>query len=510
MKKYERLLYLLVGLRLVIPYLLQHPVYEPHRDELLYLAEGRHPAWGYMEVPPLLSWFAWLTHALGGSMFWIKCWPSLFGAATLYVCGRLVLLAGGKAFALWLLFIGFVFSVYLRVFFLFQPNPPEVFFWTMLIFAMVRYVQTTHIAWLYVFGISAGLGMLSKYSVAFYVASLLAAIALSKYRTLYANKHFWLGAGSGLLLFLPNLIWQYRHGFPVFHHMEELRQTQLQYISPLSFLTDQLIMFLPCFFVWLAGLYYVSFSKIEKRFRFVGWSYVFVIAILLAGRGKNYYSLGVYPVLLAFGAVYLERLTTAQKAWRYLLHVPVILFGVIFLPLALPLARPVQLADFYRKTASHNTGALRWEDLKNHPLPQDFADMLGWEEMAQKVASAYHGLSKEEQVQTLIFCNNYGMAGAVNYYGRKYGLPEAYSDNASFLYWIPDTVPARHLILVTRDADELQHDYIKYFATARFTDSVTNPYAREYGDRIMLATGANDGFRKMFKDKIAASRQKLK
>lgn len=507
MKNYNKLLYALALLRLVLPYLLQHPVYEPHRDEFLYLAEGNHLAWGYMEVPPLLSFFAWLTHALGGGMFWIKLWPSLFGAATFVVAGKLIMLLGGRSFALWLLFLSFTFSVYLRLFFLFQPNPPEVFFWTMIAYSLIRYTQQGHHKWLYVFGVSVGLGMLSKYSVAFYTISILAGIALTRHRTLFVNKHFWLAALLGFVIFLPNLIWQYIHHFPVFYHMQELRNTQLQYISPLSFLADQFIMFLPCCFVWLAGLYALFFSSAAKNFRFAGWAYFFVIVILLIGQGKNYYALGAYPVLLAFGSYHLEHITTApKKVWRYIMMVPVFVLGFIFLPLALPLFEPVKLAAFYQKTNLKQTGTLKWEDLEDHPLPQDFADMLGWEETTKKVAAAYRTLSPAQQRETLIFCNNYGMAGAVNYYRDTYNLPEAYSDNASFLYWLPDNKPMTNLILVCNDPNELEQDYIRLFQSARFTDSVTNRYAREQGAYIMLATSADERFAEYFNEKILAKK----
>ena len=510
MKRHNMLLHVLALLRLALPYFLQSPVYEPHRDEFLYLAEGNHLAWGFMEVPPLLSVFAWLTHFLGDGMFWIKLWPSLFGSATFIIAGKIVLSLGGRSFALWLLFLSFTFSVYLRLFFLFQPNPPEVFFWTMIAYSLIRYVETNKNMWLYVFGVSVGLGMLSKYSVAFYTVSILGGILLTKHRTLFINKHFWIAAFAGLIIFMPNLLWQYSHHFPVFFHMRELQQTQLQYISPLSFLSDQIVMFLPCCFVWLFGLYYVSFSYKEKRFRFIGWAYVLVIAILLIGHGKNYYSLGAYPVLLAFGAYYLERITVTMIIWRYAMMIPVFCIGFILLPLALPLYEPVKLATFYQKVGAEKSGALKWEDLQNHPLPQDFSDMLGWEEMAKKVAVAYHSLSPVEQQQTLIFCNNYGMAGAVNYYGKRYNLPEAYSDNASFLYWLPENKPMNNLILVCTDTDELQHDYIKLFKSARFTDSVTTMYARERGDFIMLAKGADERFARFFNQKIAEDKASMK
>lgn len=510
MNRYNKLLYLLVLLRLLLPYLLQNPVYEPHRDEFLYLAEGNHLAFGFMEVPPMLSIFAWLTHLLGDGIFWIKLWPSLFGAATFLVAGKITLLLGGRSFALFLLFLSFTFSVYLRMFFLFQPNAPEVFFWTMIIFSIIRHVQTGNNKWLYIFGISVGLGMLSKYSVSFYTVSVLAGLLLTKQRTIFLNKHFWLAALIGFLLFLPNLLWQYAHGFPVVFHMRELRETQLQYISPKNFLISQIMMFLPCSFVWLAGFVFTAFSKTAKPFRVVALAYIFVITILLVGHGKDYYAAGAYPVLLAFGAFALERATEFRfVALRYVMVIHVFIFGLLFLPLALPIFPPAKLAKLYKTIHAEKTGALKWEDLKNHPLPQDFSDMQGWAEMTQKVASAYHTLTNDEQKHTLIFCNNYGMAGAINYYGKKYNLPETYSDNASFLYWLPNNKPFNNLLLVCSDSNELKQDYIKLFKTATFTDSVTNVFAREHGDYIMLAKGGSDALNQFFLRKIMADKAKM-
>lgn len=141
MNKSNRVLYFLALLKIIIPFLLQSHVYELHRDEMLYLAEGSHPSWGFMEVPPVLSVFAWLIHFFGNGMFWVKLVPSLLGAFTFILCGKIVQSLGGKTFALLLLFLPFIFGVYLRVFFLFQPNPPEIFFWTMIAFSFIRFVR---------------------------------------------------------------------------------------------------------------------------------------------------------------------------------------------------------------------------------------------------------------------------------------------------------------------------------------------------------------------------------
>jgi hypothetical protein len=314
----------------------------------------------------------------------------------------------------------------------------------------------------------------------------------------------------GFIIFLPNLIWQYTEKFPVVYHMNELQRTQLQYVNPVHFLIDQLLMNYPCVFIWLAGLWYVSFLPKGKNYRFIGWSYVFVIVLLLIGHGKNYYALGVYPALFAFGSVHLEEFTSVKrKALRRVFVLVPVIAGIYFIPLLLPVFQPNKLAQFYSKTNQAKTGLLRWEDLKDHPLPQDFSDMLGWEEMAQKVSRAYETLDGSEKQHTIIFCDNYGMAGAVTFYARKYHLPGAYSDNASFLYWLPGSMHIDNLLLVTDDKNEMQHPFVKDFSSAVVTDSVTAPFARERGDLIILFKGANDAFNQMFKEKIEKDKAKF-
>jgi Dolichyl-phosphate-mannose-protein mannosyltransferase len=505
-----RLLYFLAIIKFILPFLLQHPVYEPHRDELLYLAEGQHMAWGFMEVPPLLSVFAWLTNLMGDGMFWIKCWPSLFGALTFYVTGKIILSLGGRNYAIFMAFLAFVLTGYLRVHFLFQPNFLEIFFWTMIAYALIRYTQEKKDKWLYVFGLSVGLGMMSKYSVSFMVFAVLLGLLMTKQRTIFQHKRLYMAGLLAFLIFLPNLLWQWMHHFPVLHHMKELQETQLQYLSPVGFLVDQLIMLAPCAFIWIVGLWMLSFSAKEKAYRFIGFTYFLIILLLLLGRGKSYYSLGIYPCLIAFGATQLERYFVGRIRWlRYALVILPLALAYYVIPVALPIMAPEKLARFYEKTNMKKMGVLKWEDQKNHPLPQDFSDMLGWEEMAQKMAKAYATLDSTEKKNTILFCDNYGQAGAVNYYGKKYGLPPTYSDNASFLYWMPDTLQITNLVLLTDDEQEMDHKFVKEFSSAQLIDSISNPYARERGDLVIVLKGANQLFNRYFREKITKKKAEL-
>ena len=501
------LLYLLVLLKIILPYLLQDPVYEPHRDEFLYLAEGRHMAWGYMEVPPLLSVFAWLTDLLGGAMFWIKFWPSLAGAATYFLVGRLILRKGGRSFALFLAWTPFLFGAFLRMHFLFQANFLDIFFWTALAYAFIRYKDTGLNRYLYIAGVCMGLGMLGKYSVALYIVSLLLGLLLTPDRRIFANKHLYFACAVGGLIFLPNAVWQYRHGFPIVYHMGELEKNQLQYVSPGGFLIAQLLMFLPCVVIWVTGLVALA---VDRTYRFIAWSWVLVIALLLVAHGKAYYSVGVYPILFSFGALRTEARMQGRKYFlRFILSAGILVLGFFMIRILMPFEPPPQLADLYARSGMARFGALRWEDGRDHPLPQDFADMLSWKEMTAKFARGYDLLDSSGKTHTLLFCDNYGEAGAVNYYGPRYHLPPAYSNNASFLYWLPaNYFTFDNILLLTDDEHEMEHSFIHDFRQVILVDSITNPYARERGSLIILLKGADSAFRKMFVEKIELDKKK--
>ncbi|MEO9209890.1 MAG: glycosyltransferase family 39 protein [Ginsengibacter sp.] len=510
MKQEYRFLYILAIIKFILPFILQNHFYEPQRDEFLYLAEGHHMAWGYMEVPPLLSVFAWIVNLFGNSMFWLRFWPSLFGAFTFLIIGKIIISFGGKWLALVLGFIPFIFGSYLGAHFLFQPGFLDIFFWTMIAYSILRFIQTEKNSWLYVFGISAGLGMMSKYSMAFYIISILIGLLITHNRKIFLNKHLYFSALIAFLIFLPNLLWQYNYHFPVVVHMKELKQFQLQYVEPSSFIKDQILMNLPCVFIWLAGLYFLIFKELGK-YRIFAWAYLFVILILLYFQGKAYYSLGVYPVLFAFGAIHLERFSTQHsKVWKYVFIIIPCALGIRLLPIGFPMWKPAKLTAFYESRHLDKFGLYKWEDLKLHTIPQDFADMQGWKELTKKTAKAYNSLSDDEKKNTLIFADNYGQAGAINYYGKAFGLPTAYSDNASFLYWLPDSLHIDNVILITDNKEEMHLPFLKDFSSAVLSDSITNQYARENGSLIITLKGANGKMNKMFREKIKKDKEKFK
>lgn len=505
MSRYTRLIYILAIIKLIVPFFLQDGFYQPHRDEYLYLAEARHMSWGYMEVPPLLSVFAWITNAFGGSMFWIKIWPALFGSFTFILVGKMILSLGGKIFALILGWLPFMIDGYMRLFFLLHPNFLDVFFWTAIAFSLFHYIQTNNNRWLYAFGICIGLGMMSKYSVAFYTCSLLAGLLVTRHRKIFLNKHLYYAAGIALLIFLPNLIWQYNHHFPVISHMKELQAEQLQFVNRIDFVISQFMMNLPSFFIWVGGLLYLMFNKVGKPYRIFAWGYLFVILLLIELRGKDYYALGAYPVLFAFGAFALEKVTELRFRWmRYAMMVFALALGLLALPLIMPVAKPERLASYYTKTGLIKTGSFKWEDLQYHSLPQDFADMVGWKEMAEKTAAVYNSIPEKDRPNTFVYCRGYFSAGALNYYRKETGLPEVYSDNASFLFWMPVDYHVKNLILVGHHIPDKEDKVFQQFEKMTVKDSLVYPMARENGMRIILYENGNDSLNAIIKKGVAS------
>ena len=505
------LIYALALVKFVLPFLLQHPAYEPHRDEFLYLAEARHMAWGYLEVPPVMSVLSLVTNAFGGGLFWIKFWPSLGGALTYVLVGRMILLLGGGRWALVLGFLPFVFGYFLHVHFMLQPNFLEMLSWTAMAYGLMCHVRTGGPKGLYIAGVAFGLGMLSKYSAAFFAGTLVVGLLLTPERKVFRNRHFYFALLTGFLLFLPNLIWQAGYGWPIADHMTELRHQQLDQVSRLNFLLDQLTYNLPGLAIWMAGLYWLFVPAEGRRYRFVGWAVLLVLAFLTLAQGKSYYAMSAYPLLFACGAVCLERATVARRGWRWGLVAFSVAVGCYLDTVCLPMLPPEKLVGYYKRNpVFRRLGFLRWEDQRDHPLPQDFADMLGWRELAQKTARVYHSLDSAGSngailTGTIVDAGNYGEAGALDYYGPALGLPPVMSHAANYWLWAPaDFYNHETFILTTDNRDEIHDDFMKLFSSVTLADSVGTPDAREFGSFIIVLKGPGRQGREQWREYYAA------
>lgn len=468
-----------------------------HRDELLYLALGRNLDWGYASVPAGIGFWAWFGDSvLGGSVAAIRLISTLFGTATILFTGLMTKEFLPKnnptnnntgAFALLIVGLsGLVSGAFLRPSMLFMPVVFDIFYWTLLCWLFLKYINTENNAWLIGFGVVTGLGLLNKYTVLMYLFAMLPGILFSKNRRLFLDKNLYIAAGLALLIFSPNIIWQTKHHFPVFRHIGELAKTQFAHVSLSGFFSDQILFFLPALPVWLCGLYFLLFKKEAAAWRGFGWMYLTTMGVLLFFNAKSYYSLGAYPVLIAAGAAFLERVTTQQRTWfRYVLPVFMLTVGLSILPTILPLFPPQQEAQFINKITQFVDikGVLRWEDGKYYALPQDFADMIGWEELANKTGEVWQSLSNKSTAA--IYAENYGQAGAIEYFGKKQGVPKVLSFSDNYRYWLPDSLPTDFQTLIYVN-DELGDDMHGFFQKIEKVWALDMPLSRQHGTQIYL------------------------
>ncbi|SFA97995.1 glycosyltransferase family 39 protein [Algoriphagus aquimarinus] len=494
-------------IKFILQYLLIGSGYDLHRDEYLHLDQAHHLAWGYISVPPVTSWFSYLIYLLGYTEFWVKFFPALFGALTIMLVWKATERLGGSLYAQSLAAICLIFSSLARLNILFQPNSFDILAWTFVFFALLYFIQTGKNKWLYLLGIGIGFGFLNKYNIAFQVLGLLPALLLTSERKIFKNPHFYAAFGLAFFIALPNLIWQLQNDFPVLWHMRMLSQYQLVNVNRFDFLNDQFFFFFGSFFVLCLALIsyftYPSFRKYQVFF----WTTFFTLAIFTYLKAKSYYAIGLYPIHFAFGAIYLSHLL--RKSWgKYLKPVAMIIPVFLFI-LAIPIAFPIGNPEYLKGVQSRHPDLMenRWEDGEIHDLPQDFADMLGWKELAGKVDLAYSKAPADEY--TVIICDNYGQAGAINFYAKTKGL-RAFTMNADYVNWIDLSRKINNVILVRDSADRISEREISFFEKSEEIGTITDANAREFGTVIQLLLGTKTDINAILAAEIEEKRAELR
>ncbi|MBB2145624.1 glycosyl transferase [Pedobacter sp. LMG 31464] len=500
MKKGTIILFIFILIKIILQYLVVNPIYELHRDEFLHLDQAKHLAWGYHSVPPVTSWLSWLILQLGNSYFWIKFFPALFGALTILVVWKTIETLKGSLYACILAATALTFSTLLRINILYQPNSLDILCWTLLYYTLIKFIQTENYKWLYYLAISFAIGFLNKYNITFCLLGLLPALILSKHPNLFLKPHFYGAILLAALLISPNLIWQFQNDFPVFKHLKELNDTQLVHVERMDFVKEQIFFFLGSIFIIIAA--FVSFFtyKPHKNYQLLFWAYLFTIAIFIFLKAKAYYAIGLYPIFFAFGAIYLSELL--QHGWKqYLRYVAIAIILLLFLPMLridLPLRSPEQYAEaakLHKPFSEH-----KWEDGKTHPISQDFADMLGWKELASKTDSLYTSIADKEHV--MILCDNYGEAGAINYYTKIKGL-QANSFSPDYINWISLDKEIKYMIRVAEAENTDRSKEHVLFNNLLITNTIENKFAREKGTQIILLSNPKMDINAILKREIA-------
>ncbi len=446
------------------------------RDELYYLACSEHLDFGYVDQPPLIALITWIArHLFGESLVGLRLLPALAGAATVWLSGKLAREMGGRAFAQGMAALAVVAA---PVFLLFHHwltmNAFEPLIWLGCAWCIVRAInQGEPRYWLW-FGLLIGLGMENKYSTAFFALAVFVSLLLTPQRRFLSNNWIWSGALCSLLIFLPNLIWLIRHDFPFLELMHNIRGSGRDVVrGPVAFIADQAMLMNPVSFpLWLGGLFWLFLNREGSRYRILGWTYALMLVAFIALKGKNYYLAAAYPMLLAAGAVAFENITRERGRLSRGIYVGLIVTATCLIAPTVAPILPAETYISYQKAIGLEPP--RTENQPTGPLPQHFADEFGWEEMALEVARVYHDLPPEQRAATAIFANSYGQAGAIDFFGKKYGLPKAISNHQSYWLWGPRDYTGESVIVLGSDGSGDR----EHFASVEAIGRTYHPYSR--------------------------------
>jgi 4-amino-4-deoxy-L-arabinose transferase-like glycosyltransferase len=471
---------LLLGIALtaLVAQLLVSGRYGYFRDEFYYFACGEHLDWGFVDQPPFVALVAFLVrHLLGESLLAIRFLPAVCNALVILLTGLMARELGGGRFAQWFAALATLIApVYLIICHIFSMNCFDHVFWVLAAYILIKILKEDRPRLWVLFGLVVGVGLMNKYSVGFLGLGLVAGLVVTPARKYLWSKWLWLGGVIAFLIFLPHILWEVRHAFPTREFIRNATLYKNLPLSPLAFMAESTLQILPFTLpLWLAGLSFCLFARAGRPFRVLGWIYVTVLGLLLATNAKPYYLAPAYYMLFAAGAVQFESLIRARR-WNWLkptYATALVAGGLILLPYSLPVL-PVQTFIRYQDFVGFHPGS--GERGAVGKLPQYYDDMFGWENQVATVARVYNSLSPEEKARTIIYCHNYGEAGAIDFFGKKYGLPKAASAHNNYWYWGPGNWDADMVILV----GESREDAEKSFNEVEQAAVVVSEYARPF------------------------------
>lgn len=455
------LIFAFVAVKLAVHFIFNRG-YGYFRDELYYLACGQHLAFGYVDQPPLTPLIGRISRVLfGNSLSSIRLFPALAGGAKIALTAYVARELGGRAWAVALAMAASLSAVvYLGIDNILSTNFLEPLFWTGCAYIVVRIINgASPKAWLW-FGVLAGLGLENKHSMVFFAAAVTVGLLLTPLRREFAHKWIWLGALIAFLIALPNVMWEAQHHWATYELLSNIAHSHKNIVlSPLEFIKQQVIIMNPATSpLWLGGLLWVFFARDGRRYAALGIAYVVTLIEMIALHGKHYYLAPAYPMLFGAGGVAFERILRGRAvAWQKPASIAVMVaIAAAVAPTTMPILPPERLPGYMQaihfeppKTETSHTAA----------LPQILADQFGWPEMVEQVAHVYQHLSPEDRAKVRIFGQNYGEAGAVDFFGPRYGLPPAISGHQNYFLWGPRGYNGDVLIVLDEPSDSNCHEF---------------------------------------------------
>jgi dolichyl-phosphate-mannose-protein mannosyltransferase len=479
------------------------------RDEFDYMSCGDHLAWGYVDQPPLIPFLIRICRAvLGDSLRSIRFIPALASSLLIVQTAAIARELGGRRYALLLSAICALFAPqYLSNGSLFGTNCLEPNLWMgCAYFAILAIKRNDPRYWLW-FGVVAGLGLEEKYSIAVFGLGIVVGLLLTEQRRVFLNKWIWLGGLAAFLIFLPNLLWNIKYDWPFVQLMRAIRAEGRDVVlGPFPYFFQQTLLVNPLTTpIWLAGLFALLSSARLKPYRALGWCYLVCYTVFFVLHGKSYYLAPIYPMLLAAGAVVIESAIDGRenadpeldvrenarprRQWlRPAIAVVLLASGAHLAPVVVPVLSPDGFLAYTRYLPfklpvmehSHARAA----------LPQWYSDQFGWTEIADETAVAWNRIPADERHDCGIFAQDYGQAGAIDFFGRRDGLPPALSGHQSWFLWGPRGYSGNCMIVLDdrREVLERLWEQVEYVGT-----SADNPYALEKQIDVFLCKGAKFG-----------------
>jgi len=473
----------------LIAHLAANPHYGFFRDELYFIMCGFHPSWGYVDQPPLAPLLAAASQLFGHSLFLLRAIPALFAAGSVYVTCLIAIELGGGVFAQALAAIAaFLCPVLMSFGMKVSPDTPGLLLWPLVGLFVLRLVRGGDPRLWLVAGAALGIAFQAKYSVGFFAAALLAGLLATPQRRVLLSPWCLGGLALAIAIALPNFLWQLHQGLPILELLKNGQKGKNVQLGPLEFMLVELLITNPILsLVWLSGFIWLLR---DATARFLALSFLVLMLEMILLRAKHYYPADVYPILIAAGGVAIENWTEQVKTLRPALAALAVVSGLGLVPYALPVLPVDSFIRYHRAVAPIlHVEAAKTEHHRQGPLPQDWADMHGWPELATTVARAYSTLSPEERAQAVIYAQNYGEAAALEFFGTDHDLPPVISGHNHYYLWGTRGRSGDVLIDIDGTCGERIHLYRSAVLGANFVHPYVMPY--ENNLPIMICRGLN-------------------
>ncbi len=484
---------LLMALALLLLHVLTNGLYGFHRDELATLDDARHLDWGYVVYPPVTPFIARIALELfRPSLVGVRLFAALSQSIAIVLAGLMTRDLGGSSLAQVVSALAVAIApVSLSQGALFMYVAFDYLWWVMTAYFVIRLLKSKDPRWWLAIGAAIGLGMMTKFTMAFFVAGIVGGVVLTQARRYLTSPWLWEGVALSLLIFLPNLVWQIQHDFISLEFLGSIHARDVEEGRAEGYLLEQLFLTVNLFTVpvWLMGLYYYFAKPDGKRYRLLGWMYVIPFALFLLAQGRGYYLAPAYPMLLAAGTVVWDGWRVSLAGWKSravlaITWIALALGGLLSAALVLPIS-PVNSA--------------LWSTVDQ--IHEIYRDQVGWQELTETVAEIYAGLPAEDKPRAGILAGNYGEAGAINLYGPAYGLPRAISGINS--YWLRGygDPPPQTLIVLGHQQKDVNLIFESCSLVARVTNrhNIANEETTDYPG-IFVCRGLRKPWREFWKD----------